>query len=78
MNEMRERIARAVREGRRCGTASEPLMVPCPFCEWGPDKLTAEFDETGCLWIADDVLAAINAALKEPAFRASLLRNLLG
>ena len=43
-----EEVARAIRVGRRC----EAGDVPCPFCLWGPDDLTAGQDETGCIWLA--------------------------
>lgn len=54
-----ERIAQVIREGRQCGTKEEPLMVPCPFCRWGPDAQTDDHDETGCIWIAESVLTEI-------------------
>jgi hypothetical protein len=63
MNEIIERVAQAIRTGRNCGTATEPLTVPCPFCSWGPDDLTPSFEETGCVWLAR---AAI-AAMREPS-----------
>lgn len=54
-----EDVALAIRAGRRC----ESGEVPCPFCRWGPDDLTAGQDETGCIWLAR---AAIEA-LREPS-----------
>jgi hypothetical protein len=57
MSEMVEKVARAIRAGRGCGNE-----FPCPFCEWGPDELTEQFDETGCIWLAR---AAIEA-MREP------------
>lgn len=62
MNEMIERVARTIREGRQCGSREEPLHVPCPFCNWEPDERTPDHDETGCMWLAR---AAI-AAMREP------------
>lgn len=57
-----EQIARAIREGRQCGTRDAPLTVPCPFCHWGPDDLTPEWCETGCIWLAEAVLPIFRAA----------------
>lgn len=54
------RVAKAIREGRQCGTPQEPLTVPCPFCEWEPHK--QDGSETGCVWLAR---AAISA-MREP------------
>lgn len=62
MDEIVEIVARAIREGRKCGTEEEPLMVPCPFCMWTSDDRTSEHDETGCVWIAERVVAALEAA----------------
>lgn len=61
MREMVERVARAIREGRQCSSDDGALMVPCPFCDWGPDKHTDVDDETGCIWLAD---AAIKTMLE--------------
>lgn len=58
MSEMVERVARALRAGRGCDAGE----VPCPFCYWGPDDMTPEWDETGCVWLAR---AAIQA-MREP------------
>lgn len=60
MSEMVERVARAIREGRQCGTEQEPLTVPCPFCLWEAHE--TDGSETGCIWLAR---AAI-AAMREP------------
>ena len=59
MSEMIKRVALALKEGRGCDPSNE---IPCPFCNWGPDDYTPEFDETGCMWLAR---AAI-AAMREP------------
>ena len=49
-----EIVARAMREGRACGWGP----VPCPFCLYDAG---AE-DETGCIYLARSVLAALSAA----------------
>lgn len=54
------RVAKAIREGRQCGTPQEPLTVPCPFCEWEPHE--QDGSETGCVWLA----RAVIAAMREP------------
>jgi len=51
---MVERVARAIRAGRGC-----EHEFPCPFCRWGPDELTAQFDETGCIWLARAAIEAM-------------------
>lgn len=56
MKTAREIIAGAVRSGRACEGE-----YPCAFCSWSPDDLTKNFDETGCNWIADAILAALAA-----------------
>ena len=50
-----EAIADALRLGRGCNF----MEINCPFCNWGPDELTKEFDETGCIWLAEVALASI-------------------
>jgi len=54
MSEMVERMAKALRSGRGCENE-----YPCPFCNWGPDELTKEMDETGCEWLARVAIAAM-------------------
>lgn len=53
-DEMIERIAKALRVGRGCDAGE----MPCPFCLWGPDEKTPEWDETGCIWLARAALSA--------------------
>lgn len=49
-----EAMARAIRSGRECEGE-----FPCPFCNWGPDDLTPQWDETGCIWLARAAFAAL-------------------
>jgi hypothetical protein len=65
MTEMIDRVARAIREGRRCGTPDEPLTVPCPFCEWAPDANSGTWDETGCIWLAREAIVAMREPTAE-------------
>lgn len=60
-DEMTERVAKVLKAGRGCDNGD----VPCPFCLWPPDAHTKEFDETGCVWLAEAVLAEICKVTKE-------------
>lgn len=55
MSEMVDSVfAKAIRAGRGCD-----IKFPCPFCLWGPDQLTPEWDETGCVWLARAAIEAM-------------------
>lgn len=61
--EMVREGARALRVGRGCQAGE----VTCHFCYWGPDELTPEWDETGCMWLARACLLAALERLREPS-----------
>ena len=50
-----EAIAEVLRVGRGCNYDA----IYCPFCRLAPDEHTKEHDETGCIWLAEAALAAI-------------------
>ncbi len=62
-----ERMAEAVRAGRLCGTARDPLHPQCPFCLWPPPESGGEADsgEVGCIWIANNALTTLLSYLAE-------------
>lgn len=49
------RLARRLRVLRGCSAD----RFPCAFCHWPEDKITPECDETGCIYIVEELLKLI-------------------
>lgn len=54
----REAAVSALKRGRGCDAGE----IPCAFCKWQPDEMTAQHDETGCEWLLDAALSAFAEA----------------